>query len=144
MQKEVRKLEHGYTLLNREHVDIANELIKNRLKIETLNDENNDMKSTILDLKRQLEERDRKQASPSPDDGLLPSDIRQDLNRTIKRNAEVMSENLKLQDKITELEKTLATLRTKNAAPAPASGVSSHVPREKLSNGWSGLKKVFK
>ncbi|CDH12874.1 uncharacterized protein ZBAI_04660 [Zygosaccharomyces bailii ISA1307] len=144
LQKEVRKLEHGYTLLNREHVDIANELIKNRLKIETLNDENNDMKSTILDLKRQLEERDRKQASPSPDDGLLPSDIRQDLNRTIKRNAEVMSENLKLQDKITELGKTLATLKTKNATPASTTSVSSHVPREKLSNGWSGLKKVFK
>lgn len=146
LQKEVRKLENSYTLLNREHVDIANELIKNRLKIETLSDENNDMKTTVLELRKQLEELSRRQASPSPDNG-IPSDIRHDLSRTIKRNAEVMSENLRLQDRVTELEKSLAMLKTKHAVSAtttPTSSNAVNMPREKLSNSWSGFKKVFK
>ncbi|GCF01143.1 GTPase-activating protein [Zygosaccharomyces mellis] len=142
LHKEVRKLEHSYTLLNREHVDIANELIKNRLKIETLSDENNDMKTTILELRKQLNEMGRKQLSSSQDND-LPSDIRHDLNRTIKRNAEVMSENLKLQDKVTELERTLATLKTRQVVSATSS-TAGNIPREKLTNGWSGFKKVFK
>ncbi|CAR31032.1 hypothetical protein ZYGR_0P03380 [Zygosaccharomyces rouxii] len=140
LHKEVRKLESSYTLLNREHVDIANELIKNRLKIETLSDENNDMKITILELRKQLEEIGRKQTSPSPDNE-LPSDIRHDLNRTIKRNAEVMNENLRLQDRVTELERSLATLKTKQVVSA-TSNTAGNTP--KLTNGWSGFKKVFK
>lgn len=121
LQQEVRKLEHDYTLLNREHVEIANELIKNRLKIETLLDENNDQKLSILDLKRQLQEEIRKQQLPNPD-AVIPNDLREDLDRTIKRNAEVMSSNLKLQDKVSELEKIIETLKTGNTrATSPGS-----------------------
>lgn len=120
LQHEVRKLEHDYTLLNREHIDIANELIKNRLKIETLLDENNDQKLTILDLKKQLQEEIRKQQLPNPD-AALPSDLREDLDRTIKRNAEVMSTNLKLQDKINEQDKIIEALKAGNRAGSPGS-----------------------
>lgn len=141
LQKEVRKLEHDYTLLNREHIEIANELIKNRLKIETLIDENNDQKLSILDLKRRLEEEIRKQELPNPDSS-IPSDLKQDLNRTIKRNAEVMSDNLKLQDKVGEQERIIAELRSANRAGVAATFQPSLKPP--LANGWSGLKKVFK
>lgn len=141
LQKEVRKLEHDYTLLNREHVEIANELIKNRLKIETLIDENKDQKLGILDLKRRLEEEVRKQELPNPDSS-IPSDLKQDLDRTIKRNAEVMSENLRLQDKIGEQERIISELKAANRAGAAATFQPSLKPP--LANGWSGLKKVFK
>ncbi|QLQ81362.1 hypothetical protein HG537_0F01230 [Torulaspora globosa] len=120
LQHEVRKLEHDYTLLNREHIEIANELIKNRLRIETLLDENNDQKLMILDLKKQLQEEIRKQQLPNPDSA-IPSDLREDLDRTIKRNAEVMSSNLKLQDKINEQEKIIEALRAGNRASSPGS-----------------------
>lgn len=140
LQKEVRKLEHDYTLLNREHVEIANELIKNRLKIETLLDENSDQKLYILELKKQLDEEIRKQALPNPD-AALPIDLRLDLDKTIKRNAEVMSENAKLQDKLSEQERIIFELKAANKA-----GVESPLSNIKppLTNGWSGLKKVFK
>lgn len=120
LQHEVRKLEHDYALLNREHIEIANELIKNRLRIETLLDENNDQKLMILDLKKQLQEEIRKQQLPNPD-AAIPSDLREDLDRTIKRNAEVMSANLKLQDKINEQEKIIEALKAGNRAPSPGS-----------------------
>lgn len=115
LQLEVRKLERDYTILNREHVEIANELIKNRLKIETLLDENNDQKSMILTLRKELEEEKRKQQLPNPDAG-IPSDLREDLDRTIRRNAEVMDANLKMQDKINELERVVELLKAGNRA----------------------------
>lgn len=117
LQLEVRKLERDYTLLNREHVEIANELIKNRLKIETLIDENKDQKSTILTLKKELEEERRKQELPNPD-AAIPSDLKEDLDRTIRRNAEVMDANIKLQDKINDQERIIELLKAGNKAGA--------------------------
>lgn len=140
LQMEVRKLEHDYTLLNKEHVEIANELIKNRLKIETLLDENSDQKLIILELKKQLEEEMRRQALPNPDAD-IPSDIREDLDRTIRRNAEVMSENAKLQDKISEQERIISELKIANHGESRIPLLDSKPP---LANSWSGFKKVFK
>lgn len=59
LQKHVRKLENDYTSLNREHVTIANELVKNRLNIESVLNENNGYKLQILDLKKKLDSEKR-------------------------------------------------------------------------------------
>ncbi|SCW00385.1 LAFE_0C03026g1_1 [Lachancea fermentati] len=136
LHNEVRKLEHDFTLLNREHINIANELIANRLRIETLQDENNDLREEVVQLKNQLREEIRKQSLPNPDSE-LPTDIRTDLENTMARNLEVMNQNQELQEKITHLEKEIEILKgTKN----PLERVASPL---KTSN-WGGLKKVWK
>ncbi|CCH62122.1 hypothetical protein TBLA_0G01790 [Henningerozyma blattae CBS 6284] len=109
LQKEVKKLEHDYTVLNREHVQIANELINNRLKTETLADENNDLKLKILELKKNIEEKDRKAKLSKPDSN-IPIDLKEDLERTMKRNSEVMNENMRLQDRVELLESRVEDL----------------------------------
>ncbi|EDO19501.1 hypothetical protein Kpol_1018p29 [Vanderwaltozyma polyspora DSM 70294] len=141
LQKEVRKLEHDYTLLNREHITIANELIQSRLKIETILDEKNDMNLTVLDLKRQLAEEIRKQNLPNPD-ASLPSDLKFDLQQAMQRNEEVMTENMKLQDKVSDLEKIIEDL--KNLKPtSPIIGTGDSKVTQTANAGWSGFKKVF-
>lgn len=141
LHREVRKLEHDFTLLNREHITIANELIENRLSIETLQDENNDLKLEIQDLKSQLAEEIRKQSLPNPD-AELPTDLRADLEKTMARNLEVMNENQELQDKISALEKEIEILKG-NKSSGQRSPPSNHSKASPLGN-WGGLKKVWK
>ncbi|CDO93831.1 unnamed protein product [Kluyveromyces dobzhanskii CBS 2104] len=111
LQKDLRKLEEDYTLLNREHVTIANELIENRLKMETLQDENNDLTHEIDNLKKTLERELYKQTLPNPD-AQIPTDLKADLSRTMERNLEVMNENQELRTRLDELEKENYELRT--------------------------------
>ncbi|QID87329.1 gyp-like protein [Saccharomyces pastorianus] len=138
LQKHVRKLENDYTSLNREHVTIANELVKNRLKIESVLNENNGYKLKILDLKKTLDTEKKKQVSIV----YVPNDLKKDLDETIKKNAQVMDENLKLQDKISELERMAEAISTasKNGVLFEYSNPKNH----SLGAGWSGFKKVFK
>ncbi|QEU60843.1 Gyl1/Gyp5 [Kluyveromyces lactis] len=111
LQKELKKLENDYSLLNREHITIANELIENRLRMETLQDENKDLLLEIEDLKKQLERELYKQTLPNPD-AEIPTDLKADLNRTMERNLEVMDENQELRTRLDELEKENYELRT--------------------------------
>ncbi|CCE64404.1 hypothetical protein TPHA_0H02000 [Tetrapisispora phaffii CBS 4417] len=144
LHREVKKLEHDYTQLNREHVSIANELINNRLKNETLIDENNDLRLTVLTLKRQLEEEVRKQSLPNPD-AALPNDLKYDLEQAMNRNREVMTENMKLQDKIGDLENYIERLKAIRYPKSPSKDSNSNPvePASPPSGGWSGFKKVF-
>lgn len=138
LQKHVRKLENDYTSLNREHVTIANELVKNRLNIESVLNENNGYKLKILDLKKTLDTEKKKQVSIV----YVPNDLKKDLDETIKKNAQVMDENLKLQDKISELERIAEAINiaSKNGTLFEYSNPKNH----SLGTGWSGFKKVFK
>ena len=113
LQRERDKLEHDYKILNKEHVAIAKELIQYRLNIETLLDENNDLEESLKSINEQIEEEITKSQVPNPDSD-LPVDLKQDLERTIKRNSEVTTLNTLLQTKITELENTIKELKTIN------------------------------
>ncbi|CAI4050020.1 hypothetical protein SUVZ_13G3240 [Saccharomyces uvarum] len=138
LQKHVRKLENDYTSLNREHVTIANELVKNRLNIESVLNENNGYKLKILDLKKTLDTEKKKQVSIV----YVPNDLKKDLDETIKKNAQVMDENLKLQDKNSELERMVEAINmaSNNGTLFEYSNPKNH----SLGTGWSGFKKVFK
>lgn len=159
LQRESKKLERDYGILNKEHIAIANELIENRLKAEMLLDENNDLKQNLDDAKAQLDEELRKRDLPNPD-AALPSDLKQDLDRTMQRNQEVMEENRVLQDRIIELETEVEELKRINrlkasrkstdrqrATPSTPTPSPQKEPRagvkSPIGGGWSGFKKVF-
>lgn len=111
LQKELKRLEHDYALVNKEHVAIANELIENRLRMETLQDENRDLQQEIQDLQKQLEREIYKQTLPNPD-AEIPTDLKEDLNKTMERNLQVMTENQELRERLDQLEKENYELRT--------------------------------
>ncbi|CCK69822.1 GTPase-activating protein GYP5 KNAG_0D00700 [Huiozyma naganishii CBS 8797] len=164
LEKEASKLSHEYALLDEEHISIAKELIQYRLDTETLLDENRDLTKNVETLETQLSDLKAKQSVPNPD-AALPVDLRGDLERTMKRNTEVVALNSQLQDRIDDLEHTVRRLifenkkyaGRQNAVDPPvgdatqtASTTDGGDPRERtsttstLSSGWSGFKKVFK
>lgn len=113
LAKEEKKLNHEYAQLNTEHLSMANTLIENRLNTETLLDENNDLKKTIEDLNKQLQEEKEKGEIPNPD-AALPVNLKKDMERTMERNTQVRSENNILQEKIKQLELHVRELRAEN------------------------------
>ncbi|CEP62520.1 Gyl1p LALA0_S05e07470g [Lachancea lanzarotensis] len=133
LHNEVRKLERDHTVLNREHINIANELIENRLQLETLQDQNQDLQSEVKLLKLQLREEVRKQTLPNPD-SQLPTDLRVDLKETMARNLEVMNTNQELQERIVELEHQLSSAKRGRFQPGTATN----------SGNWKSLRKVWK
>ncbi|CAD1783793.1 similar to Saccharomyces cerevisiae YPL249C GYP5 GTPase-activating protein (GAP) for yeast Rab family members [Maudiozyma barnettii] len=169
LQNESKKLHHEYALLNKEHISIANELIENRLKTETLLDENQDLKVTMEKLHLQIQEEKEKGEIPNPD-STLPINLKKDMARTIERNTEVMNENEMLQEKIKELKLHVKELKLENKnsikqnqgtreTPSTrhqnldttnttedeipvATATESSVPS--LGGGWKGFKNVFK
>ncbi|SCU92953.1 LANO_0E02630g1_1 [Lachancea nothofagi CBS 11611] len=133
LQNEVRKLERDHTVLNREHIGIANELIENRLAFETLQDENRDLKTDVIRIKAQLQEEIRKQSLPNPD-AEIPTDLRADLQETMVRNLEVMNANQELQERVVRLERELSSLKH----------ASFHTTSAGKSGNWKTLRKVWK
>lgn len=117
---------------------IANELVKNRLNIESVLNENNGYKLQILDLKKKLDSEKKKQVLGV----YVPNDLKKDLEETMKKNTQVMDENLKLQDRISELERLIEEIKTANKNGTLFE--YSNSKNNPLGAGWSGFKKVFK
>ncbi|AMD21428.1 HER149Wp [Eremothecium sinecaudum] len=113
LQNEMRTLKHEYTDLNREHISLANELIKRRVEMETLIDENQDLKQTIIVLKDQFSNEVRKRVLPERGVN-VPSDLKLDLDNTMRRNLEVMDHNQVLEEKLLLLENEIQTLKMNN------------------------------
>ncbi|CCF58699.1 hypothetical protein KAFR_0F01030 [Kazachstania africana CBS 2517] len=162
LQKEATKLRRDYAQLSTEHINIANELIENRLKIETLLDENNDLKENLTHLEERLQEEIQKESIPNPD-AALKSDLKQDLERTMERTSEVMEQNLELKEKIKVLENSILELKKFNKKSArqissiesslESSPANLNVPAKEnqevpkspsLTGRWTGFKKVFR
>ena len=61
LQTDVKKLECDYTSLNREHVLMANELIKNRLNIAAIEKENVSLKMEVLKVKKRIDQEIKEQ-----------------------------------------------------------------------------------
>lgn len=163
LQNESRKLHHEYAVLNKEHTTMANELIENRLKTETLLDENHDLKNTMEQIYQQIQEEKEKGEIPNPD-STLPVNLKKDLERTMERNIEVMNENEMLQEKIKQLELHVKELKSENKLSVKQGSATTRHSAEinnnndddnesppvesstapSLSGGWKGFKNVFK
>ncbi len=132
LRKEIRKIESSYTLLNREHVQIANEMINGRMTIATLEDENKDLKEQNHNLRERVRSYQVQENIP------VPTDLEEDLKRTMDRNLEVMTKNQELEDQISQLLQEVEDLKAKSVSPEPQPPSS---PVHKQSH-WT--KKLFK
>ena len=57
LSNRVKNLEGSLQQLNREHVELANELVMNKVEVDRLNDENAELRSTISSLRKNLNEK---------------------------------------------------------------------------------------
>ncbi|KOG96074.1 GTPase-activating protein GYP5 [Saccharomyces eubayanus] len=144
LQREAQKLEHDYSVLNEENISAANELIEHRLNMEMLLDEKNDLVNTITDIEQQIEEEIRKQNLPNPDASLPKADLKEDLERTISRNNEVMMENSQMEERIKELQQEIDELISINKEQVSTASLLESDSKGKGKKGWTGFKKVFK
>lgn len=141
LRKEIRTVEASYTILNREHVQIANEMIKGRMKFAELEDANKDLleqNDNLRALVKQLQE------NPISENVPVPAAFEADLKRTMDRNLEVMSQNQELEDQVQGLLQEVEDLNAKLRSydDTPTSPVESSSPT-KTHGGWSKMK-LFK
>ena len=108
--KEIKNLEASYTILNREHVQIANELITGRIKIAELEDEAKDLKEQNQNLRNMVKSL---QENPISENVPIPEALEADLKRTMERNLEVMSQNQELEDQVQSLLQEVEELKAK-------------------------------
>lgn len=98
LTRDIRKLENSYLLLNKEHVEIANEMILGKVRLATLEDENKSLVSQNEELKLKLSSLDQDQ------DQLLQKDLDLEIEKTMQRNLEVMETNRVLEEQLASLE----------------------------------------
>lgn len=137
LQKDVKKLEHDYTFLNMEHITIANESLQNKLKIQETNDLNVKLQMDIIELKKKLKtlQDDNKLSSNNVND--IPNELQAQLDKTIKKNGEVMQKNLVLQDQITRNENVISELKKANERKE----YLELMFKDNSKLGWAGIKK---
>ncbi|KAL3232288.1 hypothetical protein RNJ44_04204 [Nakaseomyces bracarensis] len=132
LQEKVKKLEHDYTFLNREHVTIANELIVNQLNIEEMSQKNHKLRVEMMNLRKELEEQIKKNEI---ENGVsVPKEMKKELDNILIKNSTVMSQNVKLQDKVAELERVADEIKKANME-----GIAYEEPK---AQSWGGLKKI--
>lgn len=152
LHRELNKLERDYAMLDKEHVEVANELINTRLRIQMLLDEKADLEASLTELQDTLQH-ERENSDPTTEQSPLAA-LEQDLEHTRLRNLEVKEENAQMEDRIRELEQMMQELKALNRAkvhsehsetgahekPQPAKSTSP----SKMKATWSGIASVFK
>ncbi|ODV94175.1 hypothetical protein PACTADRAFT_24121, partial [Pachysolen tannophilus NRRL Y-2460] len=101
LTRETRKLESSYAILNKEHVEVANEMIQGKVKIANLEDENKELKAEIKELYEKLSELEAKLAEK---DSKTEEDMNIEIQKTMQRNLEVMETNRLLEEQLGTLE----------------------------------------
>ncbi|GMM30747.1 GTPase-activating protein [Martiniozyma asiatica (nom. inval.)] len=120
LARQIREIEMSYAILNREHVEIANEMVRGKVKIGDLDDQNETLQKQIDELTNRLSilENESKTVDFS---GELSEGIDIEIQKAMERNVAVMNENMKLEDELARLETENKLLRERKS-----SGWKSH------------------
>ncbi|KAK9454517.1 rab-GTPase-TBC domain-containing protein [Dipodascopsis uninucleata] len=122
---QIKRLETSLATLNREHIEIANEMIQGKVELEKLRDENTDLKTENEELKNQV------QTLPME----VEAKLKEEMDALMQRNLEVMNINQSLEDQLAGLEKELVETKLQLAT------INEH--HESLSRRWNDLRKVM-
>ena len=109
LTKEIRKIEASYALLNKEHVEIATEMVNGKVKIGALEEDNKTLREEIEKLKTRLENLTSQKSGGERVD--FSGQLSQGLDREIQNAMDI---NLKVMDQNRILEDTLASLEEEN------------------------------
>jgi len=111
--------------LNREHIDIANELINTKMELARVKDENDSLHHTVSDLRKSLE------STPAR----IESRFQEEMDVLANKNIDLVTRNTQLEDQLANLENMLIEIKMRYA--------ESENEREVLKRKWNGLKKAL-
>ncbi|KAK9321932.1 rab-GTPase-TBC domain-containing protein [Lipomyces orientalis] len=114
---QIKRLENSLATLNREHIEVANEMVQGKVEIEKLKDENTDLKAENEDLKtKHAELQERIEALPAEVEAQMEAKVKEEMDSLMARNLEVMNLNQTLEDQMASLEKELVDTKVQYAS----------------------------
>jgi hypothetical protein len=122
LTKEIRKIEALYAVLNKDHVEIANEMVSGKLKIGTLEEENKLLNEQISDLQERLNNLRNTSGNSNIDftsESKLSEGLDKEVQNAMEINLQVMDQNRILEDQLVQAEEE--NQRLKAAKPHIAS-----------------------
>ncbi|KAI9681269.1 MAG: GTPase-activating protein [Caeruleum heppii] len=122
---KVRSLEERAEKFDTEHVQVASELVRAKVENEELRDSNESLTGQVSELRSVVEKQP----------GEIEAQLKDEMDRIMKRNLEVHNENRALEEQMTEMEKDLV-----NAKMQYAEINSAH---ESLKQRWNDLRKAL-
>ncbi|CAG8557164.1 3433_t:CDS:2 [Acaulospora colombiana] len=118
LTNHVKSLEGSLQQLDREHVELANELVNTKVELARIKDENDELRSTVANLRKNLE-----------------NQLRDEMNSLAQKNVKLVEINNKLEDQVANLENMLIESKMRYA--------ESENEREVLKRKWNDLKKAI-
>lgn len=94
---KVKQLEERVQEHDKEHAELATDLVKTKVENEELKDENESLKGQVQELRLVIEKQ--------PEE--VEARLKSEMDRLMKRNQEVHEENTRLEEEMSEMEKTL-------------------------------------
>jgi len=94
---QVKRLEQSLAELNREHIELANAMVQGKMENAKLADENEALKEEVLQLKKVIDEQPAQ----------VEAKLKEEMDRIMERNLEVMSMNRELEEQVGDLEHQL-------------------------------------
>jgi len=94
---QVKRLEQSLAELNREHIELANAMVQGKMENVKLADENEALREEVVQLKQVID------GQPAE----VEAKLKDEMDRIMGRNLEVMSMNRELEEQVGELEKQL-------------------------------------
>jgi chromosome segregation ATPase len=94
---QVRRLEQSLAELNREHIELANAMVQGKMENAKLADENEALREEVVHLTQVID------GQPAE----VEAKLKDEMDRIMERNLEVMSMNRELEEQVGELEKQL-------------------------------------
>lgn len=125
LQLKVRSLEKSLSILNQEHVELANELVASKMREAKLEDENEALQSTVSDLKVIVDEQPAE----------VEARLKDEMSQLIEKTTSTSVENQRLEDAMSEMEHELIDLKMRYA--------TEHQEYEILKRKMESLKKSF-
>lgn len=114
--KQVKKLESSLAMINREHIEVANEMVQGKVQIASLADENKELQEENRNLRVQVDtlikEKGTLEKDHEKDTKEMKKEVQEEITQTMKRNAEVMETNRILEEKLAKLEAEMDLAKT--------------------------------
>jgi hypothetical protein len=142
LTKKVRQLEETAESHDSEHAALATELVRTKVENEQLNDRNESLGGQVEELRRVVEKQSEE----------VENRLRGEMDRLMKRNQEVHEANTRLEDEMSEMEKTLVETKMmhaevchfpKNLIVNPSNSSQLNASHETLLRKWTDLRKAL-
>ncbi|CAG8810271.1 28142_t:CDS:2, partial [Dentiscutata erythropus] len=125
LTNQVKYLESNLQELNREHVELANELVNTKVELAKVKDDNEELQMTASDLRKVL------QAQPIE----IENNYKEQIDSLTQKNVTLIERNNTLEDQLAGLEKMLIEMKMRYA--------ESENERELLKRRLNDLKKAL-